>query len=290
MVFVAALLIAVGKTFGILISNTDSAAPAGVYRVVSADFERGDLVAACLPIAIAQAGLVRGYLRTGPCAGNAEPVGKIAGALPGDVVEIESGWVAINGGASRTARRRRVTAMAARFRTSRGAAHRVAANQVWLFGFNDRRSWDARYFGPIPLANVTGQTQTGADVVKRSCRQTAMATATARSRDYASIISPTSADLIALAGLDLEPPDFLLGALLSVAQEARDAYCGAAGAGRDNRPQQTRRAGDRQARVEVVAARAGPPRTHAQQRAGARDHRGARRTGAGRVRPNWCSR
>ena len=28
--------------------------------------------------------------------------------------------------------------------------------------------------------------------------------------------------LIALAGLDLEPPDFLLGALLSVAQEAGD--------------------------------------------------------------------
>ena len=30
--------------------------------------------------------------------------------------------------------------------------------------------------------------------------------------------------LIALAGLDLEPPDFLLGALLSVAQEASRPY------------------------------------------------------------------
>ena len=30
--------------------------------------------------------------------------------------------------------------------------------------------------------------------------------------------------LIALAGLDLEPPDFLLGALLSVAQEARKLH------------------------------------------------------------------
>jgi type IV secretory pathway protease TraF len=26
----------------------------------------------------------------------------------------------------------------------------------WLFGFNDAHSWDARYFGPVPLANLRG--------------------------------------------------------------------------------------------------------------------------------------
>jgi type IV secretory pathway protease TraF len=36
-------------------------------------------------------------------------------------------------------------------------SHRVQAGEVWLFGFNDRRSWDSRYFGAIPLANVRGQ-------------------------------------------------------------------------------------------------------------------------------------
>ena len=92
-----ALLIAVGNALGVLISNTDSAAPAGVYRVVAHGIERGELVAACLPIPIAQEGRARGYLRTGACAGNAEPVGKIVGALPGDSVEIEPGWVAVNG-------------------------------------------------------------------------------------------------------------------------------------------------------------------------------------------------
>ena len=140
-----------------LISNTDSAAPAGVYRVSPRKLQRGELVAACLPIAIAQEGLARGYLRTGACAGNAEPVGKIVGALPGDIVEIEPGWVAVNG---------------ARFAHSGAATHdsadrplphvawgnrRVAASEVWLFGFNDRRSWDSRYFGPVPLANVRGE-------------------------------------------------------------------------------------------------------------------------------------
>jgi len=157
--FAAAILIAAGEAFGVLISNTDSAAPAGVYRVVGREINRGDLVAACLPIAVAQAGLARGYLRTGGCAGDAEPVDKIVGAPPGNIVEIEPGWVAING--VRIAH----SATAAHDSAGRPLTHvawgkrRVAANEVWLFGFNDRRSWDSRYFGPIPIANVRGKLQ-----------------------------------------------------------------------------------------------------------------------------------
>ena len=153
----AAVLIAVGNAFGVLISNTDSAAPAGVYRVVSGNLRRGDLVTACLPTAIAQEGLAHGYLRTGACTGNAEPVGKIVGALTGDVVEIEPGWVAVNGV------RFKCSAVATRDSTGRPlphvawGSHRVPAGQVWLFGFNDRRSWDSRYFGPVPLANIRGE-------------------------------------------------------------------------------------------------------------------------------------
>ena len=62
-VIAAVFLIAIGDAFGVLISNTDSAAPIGVYRVVSGEPKRGDLVAACLPISISQKGLARGYLR-----------------------------------------------------------------------------------------------------------------------------------------------------------------------------------------------------------------------------------
>jgi len=154
---VLVVLIAVGNALGLLISNTDSAAPAGVYRVVSSEVRRGELVAACLPFDIAQQGLSRGYLRTGPCAGNAEPVGKIAGALPGDIVDIERDFIAVNG--------LRIAHSAIATRDSSGrplphaswGKHRVAADQIWLFGFNDRRSWDSRYFGPAPLRNVRGR-------------------------------------------------------------------------------------------------------------------------------------
>lgn len=155
-VFAAAILIALGEAFGILISNTDSAAPAGVYRISGYQIARGDLVAACLPIAVAQEGLARRYLRTGGCPGDAEPVDKMVSALPGDTVDIEAGWVAVNG------RRFADSATAARDSAGRVLAHvargrrTVAADQVWLFGFNDPRSWDSRYFGPIPLSNIRG--------------------------------------------------------------------------------------------------------------------------------------
>jgi conjugative transfer signal peptidase TraF len=156
-VVVGALLIGLGETFGMLIADTDSAAPAGVYRVSTSSFQRGDLVAACLPVAIAQEALARGYLRTGPCPGNAEPVGKLAGALHGDVVAIAPDGVTINGA------RIPHSAVASRDSHGHSLAHvrfglyHVAADQVWLFGFNDWRSWDARYFGPVPIADVRGK-------------------------------------------------------------------------------------------------------------------------------------
>ena len=101
--------------------------------------------------------VARGYLRTGSCPGNAEAVGKILGALPGDTVQIESNAVSVNG--IRFAR----SAVAEHDSAGRRLQHvpfgkyRVSPDQVWLFGFNDRRSWDSRYFGPVPFANVRGR-------------------------------------------------------------------------------------------------------------------------------------
>ena len=76
------------------------------------------------------------------------------GALPGDEVEIEPGFVAVNGVKFPNSQ------TAARDSAGRPLAHvlsgayRVGAGEVWLFGFNNRRSWDARYFGSVPAANL----------------------------------------------------------------------------------------------------------------------------------------
>ncbi len=152
----AALLGLAGELFHLRITLSDSSAAAGIYRLTATPAGRGALVAACLPAAIARTGRARSYLGSGDCPAGAEPVAKVISALPGDVVEVEPGWAAVNGVRFTNSR------TSARDSTGRPLAHmawgihRVGAGEVWLFGFNDARSWDARYFGAVPLAGVRG--------------------------------------------------------------------------------------------------------------------------------------
>jgi conjugative transfer signal peptidase TraF len=148
------VLITAGRFFRLRIILTDSAAPAGIYRLNAVPVRRGALAAACLPAAIARTGLARGYLSEGDCPAGAEPVAKVIGALPGDEVQIEQGFVAVNGVKfpnSQTAQRDSAGRPLAHVLSG---ARRVGAGEVWLFGFNNRRSWDARYFGAVPAANL----------------------------------------------------------------------------------------------------------------------------------------
>jgi conjugative transfer signal peptidase TraF len=145
-----------GRQLKLRIMLTDSSAAAGVYRITDSPPMRGALVAACLPPGIARQGLARGYLQWGDCPVGAEPIAKVIGALPGDVVELDTGWVSVNGVKFLNSQ------MAARDSAGRPLAHvslgarRVGTGEVWLFGFNNARSWDARYFGAVPSANLRG--------------------------------------------------------------------------------------------------------------------------------------
>ena len=150
-------LIVAGQICHLRIMLTDSAAAAGVYRVVEAPPERGVLVAACLPPVIAQQGMARGYLQRGDCPAGAEPVAKIIGALPGDAVDVEPRAVTVNGTLFPDSQTASVDSHGRPLAHVLSGAHRVGSGEVWLFGFNNLRSWDARYFGPVPLANVRGE-------------------------------------------------------------------------------------------------------------------------------------
>ena len=165
-VIALALLVLLGSVSGLRISLTDSAAPAGIYRVArAASINRGELVAACVSASTAHEGLARGYLSKGDCPSGAEPVAKIIGALPGDVLEVQPGWVSVDGQVFAG------SAVAARDSVGRPlphvpwGTHQVSPGQVWLFGFNNRRSWDARYFGSVPLSGIRGRSQTDPHVV-----------------------------------------------------------------------------------------------------------------------------
>ncbi len=148
---------ALGRLFKLRITFTDSAAPAGIYREVTGVAPgRGALVAACLPAEITRAGLARGYLRQGDCPAGAEPVAKVIGALPGDVVKVERSQVVVDGVRMAESPTAACDSAGRELPHAAWGTHRVAPGEVWLFGFNDLRSWDARYFGPVPLTAVRG--------------------------------------------------------------------------------------------------------------------------------------
>src|SRR3990167_7537765 len=65
--------------------NLSSSMPIGVYLQLPNDWiDRGDIVAVCLPEAIASEGKEKGYLLSGQCPGDTKPVLKEFIALPGD--------------------------------------------------------------------------------------------------------------------------------------------------------------------------------------------------------------
>ena len=99
---ISTVLMAVGITFlmrhfRIGLTPSNSSCAEGFYRLVDAPLGRGELAAACLPVNAEQEGLMRGYLGNGDCPGGAEPVLKVIGGLRGDEVDVEAGWIAVNG-------------------------------------------------------------------------------------------------------------------------------------------------------------------------------------------------
>jgi conjugative transfer signal peptidase TraF len=143
-------------SFHLRIMLTDSSAPAGIYHLSAAPERRGALVAACLPAAVARTGIARGYLSEGDCPAGAEPVAKVIGALAGDDLDIEPSSVAINGVKFPNSQTAPLDSAGRPLAHVLSGARRVAAGEVWLFGFNNARSWDGRYFGPVPAMNVRG--------------------------------------------------------------------------------------------------------------------------------------
>jgi conjugative transfer signal peptidase TraF len=138
--------------------TTTPSIPRGLYLVLAPETpEHGALAAVCLPLDLACFGRNRGYLGgSGPCPCHTRPVVKTILGLPGDVVELGEAGLRLNDS--------RIPGSAPLARDSMGrdlpriayGLYRVPASHLWLFGAADRRSWDSRYYGPVPAANVVG--------------------------------------------------------------------------------------------------------------------------------------
>jgi conjugative transfer signal peptidase TraF len=130
--------------------NFTDSMPLGLYRVVDRPFQRGDFVEVCLPAAIAQWGKARGYIGAGNCPDGSEPLLKQVAAVGGDTVLVTLKGVTVNGKrlphsgfVMRDTLQRPMISQVA-------SVHRVLpADEVWLYGVGNYRSWDSRYFGAV---------------------------------------------------------------------------------------------------------------------------------------------
>jgi conjugative transfer signal peptidase TraF len=139
--------------------NATPSMPVGLWRMVPdrAPLRRGEIVVVCLPgTALARIGAARHYIPSGRCPGGSEPLVKPIAATAGDVVAVSAAGVAVNGQpVHNTAQLAQDSAGRPLIAVAAGA-YLVASKEVWLLSGHDPRSFDSRYFGPVPEANVQG--------------------------------------------------------------------------------------------------------------------------------------
>jgi conjugative transfer signal peptidase TraF len=138
---IASTVLAIPAAHYIGWNSSTSAAPIGFYLRTAPHPKRGQLVEVCLPHAWAEFGIARGYIRhSWRCPDDSEALGKIVAGMPGDTLWIDPATVLPRDSMGRP--------MPHYF----GMQH-LKPGEIWVYG-SARKSFDSRYFGPVPMANV----------------------------------------------------------------------------------------------------------------------------------------
>lgn len=148
-----------GHSYGLRWNKTASLPP-GLYQVTAAtpaEIERGSMVMFCPEQSEVQLeARERGYLPWGfACPGGFAPLFKIAMAVPGDVVEATPAGITINGQPVVNSSRLDADSLG-RALPPLPTSGEVPPGMVWLLSDYAPRSWDSRYFGPVPVDTVYG--------------------------------------------------------------------------------------------------------------------------------------
>jgi conjugative transfer signal peptidase TraF len=132
--------------------NASPSLPVGLYLTSSRP--EANLVEFCLSEPFASFAIARGYRNAGVCRDGAAPLLKPIVARAGDLVEISGRGIAVNGRLlPNTAPR--TTDSQGRPLTSWPFGRYVAApGAVWVASSHHPRSFDSRYFGPIPVNSI----------------------------------------------------------------------------------------------------------------------------------------
>ncbi len=149
----AAATIVGGAATARLRFNVSPSMPRGLYRAVEERLVPGAIVSACVPLAAATLARERQYLPGGDCPGGVAPVLKTLLAGPGDTIEYTEQGLRRNGQQLRnTAPFDRDSLGRALARVPFGTYHLVG--EYWLYSSHHPRSWDSRYWGPVPRTAI----------------------------------------------------------------------------------------------------------------------------------------
>lgn len=134
--------------------NLSASMPIGLYRVSRGPPVKGVMVLACLPGEVAVFARSRGYVPNGHCPGGTAPIGKVVLAAAGDSVEVTGEGLLVNGHLVRNTKPLAVDGAGQSLRRFPDGTYVVGQDEVWLYSSYSKRSFDSRYFGPLPLSCV----------------------------------------------------------------------------------------------------------------------------------------
>ena len=150
--------VSIAKRMGYRINTTPSV-PAGIWRVLPlpARPARGQIVSICPPpTAVFIEARARGYLSYGRCPGGFEPMLKPVAAIAGDAVEQTPSGLVLNGKALPDSVALAADSSGRPLRRLQGSPLVIAADEAFLLSTMNGRSFDSRYFGPLPVTAIEG--------------------------------------------------------------------------------------------------------------------------------------
>jgi conjugative transfer signal peptidase TraF len=96
----------------------------------------------------------RGYRRPGGCPDGAAPMLKPIAAQPGDIVEVTSHGITVNGTRLRNSAPQPVDSRGRPLPHWPFGRYTVPQGFVWVVSQYNALSFDSRYYGPIPVASI----------------------------------------------------------------------------------------------------------------------------------------
>lgn len=142
---------AIASWAGILINTTPSM-PVGLY-VASSD-PGVPMAAICPTEPYATFAIRRGYRTAGSCADGATPLMKPIVAKAGDVVELSPNGIAVNGTVVPNTKPLTHDSIGRPLTPWTFGRFTVSLGTVWVASSHHPRSYDSRYFGPVPISRI----------------------------------------------------------------------------------------------------------------------------------------